>query len=210
MATVQSPSVALSASSSKLALGVVAVLAVYFAYDQVLRYFVWTEDSYGYYWQFRGPLLLHIVGGVTALLAGVFQLWSGLNRKSMGVHPISGRVYVVGIVLGSVGAIALSFMSAAYGVAWGVALFTLAIAWLATTGTAVYCIRRRNVVAHRQWMIRSYIVTFAFVTFRIVMDHVPYESLWGISRPEMANSSIWLVWVVPLIAYEIYLQIQRT
>lgn len=71
---------------------------------------------------------------------------------------------------------------------------------------AVYCIRKRNIQLHKQWMIRSYILTFAFVTFRIFTDYLPYEAWWGVSRAEMSNAIIWGVWVLPLIAYEIYVQ----
>jgi uncharacterized membrane protein len=189
----------------KSVLIVVGLLAIYFIYEQVLQYFVWNEESYGYYWQFRVPVLVHVAGGLIALLTGIFQLWSGLNRTAMGTHPISGRIYVASVLLGSFGGIVLAFQSAAYGFAWSVSLFCLAVAWLAITATAIYCIKKRNIVAHQQWMVRSYLLTFAFVTFRIVTDHLPYEALWGISRADMANAAIWPVWVIPLVAYEISL-----
>lgn len=205
MATTPSVRAPAAHGLKQLTLILVALLTIYFIYEQVLQYFVWTEEAYGYYWQFRASVLVHVAGGFVALLAGLFQLWSGLNGKAMGTHPLTGRVYVTGILLGSAGAIALSFSSSVYGFAWGVSLFALAVAWLAITGTAIYFIRHRNVRAHKQWMIRSYILTFAFVTFRIVVDHVPYEALWGITRPEMANAAIWPVWVVPLLAYEMML-----
>ena len=205
MATTPSVRAPAAQSFKQTMLIVVALLVIYFIYEQVLQYFVWSEETYGYYWQFRTSVIVHVSGGFIALLAGLFQLWSGLNGRAMGTHPLTGRLYVGGVLLGSAGAIALSFTSSVYGFAWGVSLFMLAIAWLAITGTAIHLIRRRNVIAHKQWMIRSYILTFGFVTFRIFVDHVPYEALWGISRPDMANAAIWPVWVVPLIAYEILL-----
>lgn len=205
----ESGSAATFAGSGKWLLLVVALLALYFSYEQVIPYFVWSEESYGYYWQFRLSLLLHIVGGLVALLTGLFQLWSGLNRKAMGTHPLTGRLYVGGVLAGSAGAFLLVFYSSAYGFAWGVGLTALATAWLALTGTAVYCIRQRRIEAHKQWMVRSYILTFGFVVFRIAVDHVPYESLWGIARPEMANAMIWASWVAPLLAYEVMLALRR-
>jgi hypothetical protein len=111
----------------------------------------------------------------------------------MSAHPLTGRLYVAGVAVGAAGAFSLAFTSAVYGFAWGVGLVALATAWLASTGTAVYCIRMRRIEAHQQWMIRSYMLTFAFVVFRIVVDHVPYEAMWSISRPEMANAMIWTV-----------------
>ena len=35
---------------------------------------------------------------------------------------------------------------------------------------AFVAIRRKNLVQHKQWMVRSYVVTFAFVSFRLASD----------------------------------------
>ena len=193
----------------KSLLVIVAAFAVFFVYRNVLPYFAWSEAAYGYYWPFRLPLIGHVTGGLIATLAGVWQIWTGLNTQSMRVHPWTGRLYAAGVLLGSFGAFVLAFTSAAYGFAWAVALVCLAVAWLATTGMALYSIRKRNVLLHRQWMIRSYIITFAFVTFRLFTDYLPYEAWWGISRPDMSNAVIWPVWVMPLLAYEMMLGRKR-
>lgn len=209
MSTVMPGRTSGSQGLARLALIVVGALALYFIYEQAIRYFVWSEESYGYFWQFRIPVIIHITGGTLALTMGVFQLWTGLNNKVMGTHPLTGKVYVGGVLIGSAGGYWLAITSHVYGPAWGVALFFLATAWLTTTLTALACIRRRNIRAHQQWMVRSYIVTFGFVLFRIAIDHVPYDALWGISRAEMANASIWTSWAVPLLAYQIYLQMRE-
>jgi Predicted membrane protein (DUF2306) len=47
-------------------------------------------------------------------------------------------------------------------------LFMLCVAWVVTTGMALYAIRERRIEQHREWMLRSYTVTFAFVTYRKV------------------------------------------
>ena len=189
----------------KAALIIVGALAVYFAYEEA-QYFVWSKESYGYYWAFRGSLAIHVGGGFIALLTGLFQLWTGLHASAMKTHPLTGKLYIAGVVLGSLGAISLAFSSAVFGLAWDVALISLAVAWLGITATAFLCIRRRNLKAHKQWMIRSYILTFAFVMFRIIVDYMPYEAWWGISTEDMSNAAIWPVWVIPLLIYEISLQ----
>jgi hypothetical protein len=205
MATVPSVRAPSFISLKKVALLIVGALALYFLYDQA-QYFVWTEQSYGFYWAYRAPLATHVAGGVIALLTGVFQLWSGLNASAMRTHPWTGRLYVGAVLVGSLGAVALAYSSVLFDVAWDVALISLAIAWVGTTGMAFYCIRRRNLTAHKQWMIRSYIVTFAFVTFRMIVDYVPYGAWWGIPADVMSKAMIWPVWVLPLLAYEILLQ----
>jgi hypothetical protein len=209
MATATSARVSATDGPKKLTLVVVAVVAAFFIYKNVLPYFVWSEAAYGYYWTYRLPLIAHITGGLIALLAGVWQIWTGLNAQSMGVHPWTGRFYVLGVLLGSFGAFVLAWTSAVFGFAWAVGLVCLALAWLATTGMALYGVRKRNLLLHKQWMIRSYIVTFAFVTFRIITDYLPYEAWWGISRPDMSNAAIWAVWVLPLLAYDMMLARRR-
>lgn len=205
------PTTAVTSSFNSLGKGallLVGVVALYFAYTYVLPYSVWNEQSYGYYWPNRLPLAAHATGGLLALLAGVFQLWSGFNGRAMSTHPLTGRVYLAGVLVGSLGALVLSFTSHLYGFAWGVGLFSLATAWLAITLMALLCIKRRKIRPHKQWMVRSYILTFAFVTFRIATDYIPAETLWNISAQEMAVAMIWPVWVLPLLAYEVYLQYQ--
>jgi hypothetical protein len=209
MATATSTQVSATGGLKKLSLIVVAAVALFFVYRNVLPYFAWDEATYGYYWAYRVPLIAHVTGGLIATLAGVWQIWTGLGAQSMSVHPWTGRLYVAGVLLGSFGAFVLAWMSLLFGFAWAVALTCLALAWLATTGMALYGISKRNVLLHKQWMIRSYIVTFAFVTFRIITDYVPYEAWWGISRPDMSNAAIWPVWVLPLLAYEMILSRRR-
>jgi len=46
----------------------------------------------------------------------------------------------------------------------------LAAAWASTTAMAYYAIRRGLVEIHKEWMVRAYVVTFAFVTFRVFSD----------------------------------------
>jgi hypothetical protein len=43
---------------------------------------------------------------------------------------------------------------------------TQGVAWWVTTGLAYLAIQRGEIQQHKAWVVRSYIVTFAFVTFR--------------------------------------------
>lgn len=85
------------------------------------------------------------------------------------------------------------------------ALFALAVAWVITTGAAFFAVIRRQVSAHKEWMIRSYIVPLAFVTFRILSDYVPYES-WGLARADYNTAMVWSCWVFPLMIAEVVRQ----
>jgi len=84
-------------------------------------------------------------------------------------------------------------------------LFALGIAWLVTTVAAFYAILRRNFRQHRDRMIRSYIVTLAFVTFRVLSDWLPYQD-WGVDVADYNTAMMWSCWVFPLLIAEVVLQ----
>src|SRR5215471_15030577 len=59
-------------------------------------------------WPKRGWLLVHIAGGLIALLSGPVQLWLGLHHAKMRLHRKLGMVYMAGMIIGSIAAIALA------------------------------------------------------------------------------------------------------
>jgi hypothetical protein len=83
----------------------------------------------------------------------------------------------------------------------------LATSWLVTTSMAYYTIRKGMVALHKEWMIRAYVVTFAFVFFRILSDYSPMARL----RPESDRdiTIAWVCWVVPLGVTEMIFQWRR-
>jgi len=155
------------------------------------------------YWPKRVWLLTHIAGGLVALLTGPFQLWLGLANSRMELHRKLGLLYVAAMIVGSIGAIGLSVQTD-FGWVFGAGLFSLAIAWIVTTGLAFIAIRKRNVQQHKEWTIRSYVVTFAFVTFR-AMYVVLQGAQIGDPGTQLAFAS-WACWAVPLLITEALLQ----
>ena len=85
-----------------------------------------------------------------------------------------------------------------------VGLFSLAFTWTVTTGMAYRAIRRRAIDQHREWMIRSYVVTLAFVVFRAIVAAL---TAFGVGTfEERASVAAWLCWAVPLVLLEPCLQ----
>ena len=162
--------------------------------------------SFEVYWTRRLLLFLHINGGTLALLAGPWQFWTGLRQRHLQVHRWTGRLYLLGVVIGLVGAVGLA-VTTTYGWGFEVGLMGLASAWVITSATAYYTIRKGLVQLHKEWMIRSYVVTFAFVFFRVLSDYGPTSRL----QPENDRSIIisWVCWVVPLAVTEMIFQLKR-
>ena len=67
--------------------------------------------------------------------------------------------------------------------------------------------RRGLVDQHREWMVRSYVVTFAFVTFRALFRLLQAAEVGTL--PEQLAVASWFCWAVPLLGVEIVIQGQR-
>jgi hypothetical protein len=107
------------------------------------------------------------------------------------------------VVLSSVAAYYLAF-NTNFGVVFGSGLAGLATAWLITTGLAFAAIQRQLYDQHKEWMIRSYVVTTAFVTFRAVFPLLQNSGI--ADAPAAAAISAWGCWAVPLLINEAVLQ----
>ena len=90
------------------------------------------------------------------------------------------------------------------GVAFGSGLAGLATAWLITTGMAFTAIRRQLYDQHKEWMIRSYGVTTAFVAFRIIFPLLQTGGV-GTVQEQLAVAA-WGCWALPLVIPEAVLQ----
>jgi hypothetical protein len=184
-------------------LALTALAAIVFVVVAAMPYLL--SSSYGppEYAPRRGWLLLHIGGGIIALLTGPVQLWLGLSDRGMEWHRRMGIGYMTGVGLGSVGALYMATHTD-FGWVFGAGLFALAVAWVTTTTLAYLAIKRSLTEQHKEWMIRSYVVTFAFVTFRVIQ---PALQAGHIGTPlEQLAVAAWACWAVPLLITELVIQ----
>ena len=189
-----------------LSLGGLALLALYFMNRSALPYLSLSEAHYGpYFWPRRWWLVMHIVGGMTALTVGLVQLWLGLTNRTAALHRALGKVYVGVIAVGSIAGFYLA-LTIHGNPPYAAGLFFLCVAWVVTTSMAVFAIRRRDVPQHREWMMRSYVVTFAFVTFRFGVDALISQ---GMQPGEVQAIMAWACWALPLLLLEPLLQFRK-
>jgi len=119
----------------------------------------------------RHLLIPHTLAGTFALLIGPINFSSRIRQRHLQLHRILGRIYVISVFVGSFTGIAL---------AWGrpglPGTSMQAAAWMVCTTAAFLTARNRQIAVHRQWMARSYAVTFTFVSSRVLNLWPPY---WG-------------------------------
>jgi uncharacterized membrane protein len=109
----------------------------------------------------RHLLIPHTLSGVMALLIGPIQFSSRFRQRHLKVHRVLGRIYVISVFVGSYTGIAL-----AAGRPGLPGTSMQAAAWMVCTAAAFITARNRQITVHRQWMARSYAVTFTFVSSR--------------------------------------------
>ncbi|HKD60653.1 MAG TPA: DUF2306 domain-containing protein [Terracidiphilus sp.] len=111
----------------------------------------------------RHFLIPHTISGFVALLAGPVQFSSRLRQRYLKLHRVLGLMYVISVFIGAYTGIALAAGRP------GLPGTTMqAAAWMVCTTAAFITARNRQIVQHRQWMARSYAVTFTFVSSRVL------------------------------------------
>ena len=111
----------------------------------------------------RHLLIPHTLAGIFALLIGPINFSTRIRQRYLQLHRILGRIYVISVFVGS-----FTGMALAYGRPGFPGTSMQAAAWMVCTTAAFIAARNRQIVVHRQWMIRSYAVTFTFVSSRVL------------------------------------------
>lgn len=185
----------------------VILINTYFIYSFPFRHFnvkSWHQPF--------GPLLtVHIAFGMLALLLGPLQFFPSIRKSRPHFHRLTGRIYLISILIGAVCAIILATnhnIAIQKRLVFGTGLLGLATAWLLTSGMALWAIRNRNFVQHREWMVKSYVVTCGFTFYRILFlmtkSFMPLDSI-DYSK-ELSGILAWSCWAIPLLITEAILQ----
>jgi uncharacterized membrane protein len=141
---------------------------------------------------------LHFLLGGIVLIVGALQFHQGLRTSRPIVHRWMGRIYVLGVLIGGLAGLYLSFNSFG-GLVTHFGFGMLAVLWLFTTAMAYQHIRAGNVRAHQQWMIRSYALTLGAVTLRIYLG---IGVALGLDFEAAYQAISWLAWVPNLVIAE--------
>ncbi len=155
-------------------------------------------------WQHYNPirwyLIPHGLGGAAALFLGASQFSTALRRKHARVHRTFGKIYIIGVFILAPVAIVMAFINSP----WFLTPFTIvqSLTIMLFTGAAYLCVRRRNFVAHREWMVRSYAVLLIFLEGRVLMA-IPWLARGGMDSVVLVN---WACLAITLVATEFFLR----
>jgi uncharacterized membrane protein len=146
-------------------------------------------------------LIVHMVTGTIAMLTMVLQVWPRLREKFPKVHRVSGRVYVVSVVVAALA----GFVVIWFAVPWGkVGSLCMLIFWVWSTVAGYVAIRRGNHVTHRRYMLYSFAVSannmWASITMLAIFElGLPFDLVWW------GEAARWIPWVGNLMLVQWWL-----
>ena len=182
---------------------ILLLLIAYYLYRAF--YFRFIKEGLGpTFWNKQFWFSLHIATAVPIILIGPLQFWDWFRKRYMKWHRLLGKVYVIGALIGGLTAFYLAFT-----IQFPESVIPLMLSsslWVLMTVFAWITIKRKNVQAHRLFMIRSYTLALSFIFVRILSDLVEkHNFLSFISNSEAKAATYeWGSWVVPLLVVEFF------
>lgn len=114
-------------------------------------------------------IIPHVLCGTIALVSGPVQFSSRLRRRNPRLHRVLGRIYVGSVFVAAPLAVVLSnHRHDPHAIHFVIATFVQAGTWIVATAAALLTARNRHIQQHREWMVRSYAMTFTFVGTRVL------------------------------------------
>jgi uncharacterized membrane protein len=182
---------------------IATIVALLYAHSFALPYLLPSDATFGIFESRREWLTLHVLCGTLALFLGPVQFWLALTDYSRRWHRILGVAYIMCVAGSSTAAISLA-SATDFGWVFKTGMMTLAFVWIVTTALAVTAICRSQIQQHKEWMIRSYVVTFSFVFFEAIMQVFDFAKIGNTTERLIVAS--WLSWSAPLLITEVVLQ----
>lgn len=180
------------------------ILICYYLITRAFPMLIPTEEVYGPYFFSRVIWVFpHIVLGIIATIIGPFQFIPRIRNKYLKTHRQLGRVYIISTVLSGISGLYMAVTSDV-SLTYAVGLFMLGVTWVTSSTLAFISIKNKKVDLHKDWMIRSYVITLAFVSFRFVEDILMALEIG--TQVEVLTLMSWACWAIPLFIAEVFIQ----
>lgn len=190
-----------------IVLGLVSLLILYYLWTRGFIYFNYSREIYTDYFWHRAPwLLVHVSCGIVATLIGPFQFMARFRTRYPQLHRTMGKTYLAAILLSTLVSFYL-VSTAQLGVAYATGLAMLGIVWLGSSVMAWVAIKNSNLAMHREWIIKSYVLTLSFIGFRFVEDILTKMNISNFVERKVLMA--WACWAIPFFVTEVIIQARR-
>lgn len=190
--------------ASRIAWGVLIALSAYYLYRAVDYRFL-TPNRLGpdlfnkQLWYFA-----HVIVALPVLFGAPLQFNAALRTQRPRLHRVMGRLYVAGATIAALTAIYLGGIVGEYEGS-KLPIVLLASLWLFFTLSAWRCAVKRQLAAHRLFMIRSYAMALVLIWLRLMYDLQDWLFFYVKDEDMRDATREWASWVVPLLILELWL-----
>ncbi|MPY17672.1 DUF2306 domain-containing protein [Paenibacillus glucanolyticus] len=152
-------------------------------------------------------MYVHVAFACLAMASGLVNFSNRIFKKSRRFHRINGYIYIVSVLL----VVLTSGYMAPYATngkisSWG--FNALNMLWLFITITALIQIKKKRIIRHRNWMIRSY--AFCFTNMFIHLITSLFHQGLGLEYAASYTISIYASIALLLVIPEIIIRTSRT
>lgn len=166
------------------------------------------EDSFGAgFLRWPGLTLLHTIAGLIFMVLGPLQFVAKVRSRHITLHRWCGRIYAAAALVIGVTALVMGLVIGFGGQAETTAVTVFSVLFLGCLSRALFHIRRREVAAHREWMIRAFALGLSVATMRPVMAlFIGFSEL---SFAQILGIAFWLAFSLHLVLAELWIRFTR-
>lgn len=190
------------------------LLAVFWTIILLLSAWFYFDNAVAYLFGYRNPrfgeslftnqvwFVAHVLGATCSMFLGPVQFWKSFRIKYIKLHRLLGKIYIIGSLVAAVTAFRLALLFDCVGCRYS--LIPLSVFFAFTTLLGWYAIRQKNIVAHQQFMIRSYTCSLAFVFVRLYQV-IPLGFMFDpIDNPDIQGVVMeWFFSFMPILLVEV-------
>lgn len=149
----------------------------------------------------------HVYSSIFVLLSGFLSIFIKPNSSLKIIHRISGKIYVILLLLFSAPSGIYMGFYANGGVLAKISFLILGFFWWFSTFKAYLEIRKRNILNHKKWMYRSYALAFSAITLRLWKVILVY--FFHPNPMDVYEIIAWLGWIPNILLVEISIKLKK-
>jgi len=150
---------------------------------------------------------IHVYSAIFVLLFGVFQFNSYVLKKYKNIHKIFGKLYFYILILFAAPSGIFIGYYANGGISSQISFILLGILWLYFTIKAIIFIKSKNIIQHKNYMMRSYALTVSAITLRFWKVIIVF--LFQPQPMDVYQIVAWLGWLPNLFFVEYLIRKKR-
>jgi uncharacterized membrane protein YozB (DUF420 family) len=146
---------------------------------------------------------VHVCSAIFTLLAGFTQFNASILKSKPRIHRAIGKLYVIVVLFLAAPSGFFIGLFANGGLYSKIAFVTLSILWFYFTLKAFLAIKKRQVIIHKAFMLRSFALAFSAITLRLWKVILVY--LFHPAPMDVYQIIAWLGWIPNLLLIEYFI-----